>query len=173
MKEFNVGKIAPFSLCVLLAIMYFIDIHINMFTFHFAHANIFHLIGNMIAVSAIFVGMDYRYLLPAYVISSLLWLFTGGEVIGFSSIIYFMWGARVIQDFKYIFSIPEKAKRTATTYAIGISTTFILSAIIPSVSFSLHFFPFVAGVLTSATIMLIDMFKRDIKYENSRPDKRK
>lgn len=174
MTGFNVGKIVPFSLCVFISVMYFIDLPINMFTFHFSHANIFHLLGNMISISVLFVGTDYRYLLPAYIVSSLLWPLAGVEVIGFSSIIFFMWGTRIINDFKTIFSMPEKAKKTSITYASGIIVTLILSAVIPNISFILHFLPFIAGIVTSAAFLLINSYKNDIKiYEGLRSDKRK
>lgn len=161
MKEYNVGKYAPFSLCIILSVMYFLDLPLNMWTFHFSHANVFHLCGNLIAISAILKGTDYRYLPLAFLTSSLEWTMTDGNDVGFSAIIYFMWGARIIRDFITISAMGERAKMQAYTYAGGILLVFILSSIIPNVSFSLHFFPFVSGVVLSGMIYIWRSFKLD------------
>lgn len=161
MKEYNVGKYAPFSLCIILSVMYFLDLPVNMWTFHFSHANVFHLCGNLIAISAILKGTDYRYLPLAFLTSSLEWTMTDGNAVGFSAIVYYMWGTRIIRDFITISAMGERAKMQASMYAGGIVFVFLLSAIVPNVSFSLHFFPFVSGVVLSGMIYIWRSFKLD------------
>lgn len=161
MKEYNVGKLAPYSLCLILLVMYFVDLPLNMWTFHFIHANIFHLCGNMIVIFSIFKGVDYRYLPVAFLLSSLEWNLIDMNVVGFSAIIFFMWGTRIISDFKQIMMMKGSAKRGIYVYMGSISLTFIISAIIPNVSFSLHFFPFVGGFIISAMSIVWRKFKDD------------
>lgn len=162
MNVFKDVKLVNYSICLILSVLYFAELPHTGWLFHFSHANVFHLCANMIAISAIFKAVDYRLLPLAYLATTIIWFIIGDPVIGFSSIIYFMWGTRIIRDFQIISAISDPAKRRTLNYVVGISATFIISAVVPSVSFSLHFFPFMAGVITSAMIMLIDMYKRDM-----------
>ncbi len=162
MIEFRNAKIVNFSICLVLSVLYFVNLPYNGWSFHFSHANVFHLCANLISISVIFKDVNHKLLPLAYIVSSVMWLIAGSNVIGFSSIIYFMWGTRIIRDFHVINTFGDKAKKQGLIYAIGISVTFVISAIVPSITFSLHFFPFAAGVITSATFMLIQMFKKDM-----------
>lgn len=162
MHESRSAKIVDFSICILLSVLYFADLPHDEWLFHFSHANVFHLVSNIIFISAIFKETDHRLLPLAYIVTSLMWFIAGSNIIGFSSIIYFMWGTRIIHDFQVINTFGDKAKKQGLIYAIGIGGTFVISAIVPSITFYLHFFPFMAGVITSATIMLIQMFKKDM-----------
>ncbi len=162
MNVFKDVKLVNYSICLILSVLYFADLPHTGWLFHFSHANVFHLCANMIAISAIFKAVDHRLLPLAYLVTTVMWFISADNIIGFSSIIYFMWGTRMISDFQIIHAVGDKSKKQALSYAIGISTTMLLSAIVPSVAFSLHFFPFVAGVITSATIMLYRSYKRDM-----------
>lgn len=162
MNVFKDVKLVNYSICLILSVLYFADLPHTGWLFHFSHANVFHLIGNMIAISTIFKGVDHRFLPLAYLVTTLMWFIAGKDIIGFSAISFFMWGTRMISDFQIIHAVGDKSKKQALSYAIGISATMLLSAIIPSVTFSLHFFPFMAGVLTSAMFMLYRSYKRDM-----------
>lgn len=162
MNVFKDVKFVNYSICLILSVLYFADLPHTGWLFHFSHANVFHLTGNMIAISAIFKRVDHRLLPVAYLVSTLMWFIVGKDIIGFSSIIYFMWGTRVIREFQTIIAIGDLSKKPALTYAAGIGIIFLLSALIPSLTFSLHFFPFMAGVITSAMIILYRSFKQDM-----------
>lgn len=162
MKGFRDVNIVNFSICLVLSMLYFANLPHTGWLFHFSHANVFHLCANMIAISVIFKAVDHRLLPLAYLATTAIWYISGGEVIGFSSIVFFMWGSRVIHDFQIIHAVGDPAKRPALTYASGICITLMIPLFIPSITFSLHFFPFVAGVITSVTIMLTHAFKRDM-----------
>ena len=116
----------------------------------------------MIAVSEIFKSVDYRLLIIAYLTTTVMWFMQGADIVGFSAIIFFMWGTRVISDFKILLSYPNSINMDVKQYGLGILATFILSAVIPSLTFSLHFFPFITGVLVSLLIILFKNFKKDI-----------
>lgn len=139
MKEWREEKIDKrfiLGTCIVLAILYFIPLESNMLTFHFKHANIFHLVVNMIALTTVMYRCK-TYMLPlAFLFTSLIWLFAT-NVIGFSGIIFFMWGTRFPYD---IHNSTEPVKY------IGMTTIpFLTSFLIPSLSFTLHFFPFLIG----------------------------
>lgn len=162
MNVFKDVKLVNYSIYLILSVLYFADLPHTGWLFHFSHANVFHLCANMIAISAIFKAVDHRLLPLAYLVTTVMWFISADNIIGFSSIIYFMWGTRVIRDFRIIHAVGDKAMKPGMTYALGIGATFLISAIFPSITFSLHFFPFVAGVITSATIILYRSFKQDM-----------
>ena len=72
----------------------------------------------------------------AVIVTSIVWLLTG-DVVGFSGIIFFMLGSRFPYDLHNT-SDPIK-------YIGWIIIPFIVSALIPQLSFTLHFIPFVIG----------------------------
>ena len=162
MKGYRSVQFINCCICIALSILYFVDIPLNGWTYHFSHANVFHLCANMIAVSAIFRSVDYRLLIIAYLTTTVMWYMQGEHIVGFSAIIFFMWGTRVISDFKILLCYPNSINMDVKQYGLGILATFILSAVIPSLTFSLHFFPFITGVLVSLLMILFKNFKKDI-----------
>lgn len=162
MKGYRSVQFINCCICIVLSILYFVDLPLNGWTYHFSHANVFHLCANMIAVSAIFKSVDYRLLIIAYLTTTVMWYMQGEHIVGFSAIIFFMWGTRVVSDFKILLSYPNSINMDVKQYGLGILATFILSAVIPSLAFSLHFFPFITGVLVSLLIILFRNFKKDI-----------
>ena len=162
MKEYRSVQFINCCICIVLSILYFVDLPLNGWTFHLSHANVFHLCANMIAVSAIFKSVDYRLLIIAYLTTTVMWYMQDADIVGFSAIIFFMWGTRVINDFKILLNYPNSINMDVKQYGLGILATFILSAVIPSLAFSLHFFPFITGVLVSLLIILFRNFKKDI-----------
>ncbi|MDD4713175.1 MAG: hypothetical protein PHP34_07590 [Bacteroidales bacterium] len=162
MKEFNAEKtdLLSVSICIILSVLYFVDLNVNMWTFHFSHGNVYHLCANMIAISSIFKGTNLKLLPLAYVITSIVWFFAGNGAIGFSAIIFFMWGTRFLND---MIILRDKDK-TRNIYLLGIAITFIVSAILPNVSFSLHFIPFIIGVITGSAMYLFNQYKTDTKF---------
>ncbi len=147
------------------------DLPLNAFTFHFVHANVFHLCGNLVALSVIFIRHPslphpVASLLVAYWCCSMFWFLTT-NVGGFSSIIFFLWGLRFPLDYKNLANRPGTRKR----YVFGITLTFIASALIPSLTFALHFLPFVAGVLGYFLYRVVGNYVGDMEYlenENQR-----
>ncbi len=148
------------SICIILSVLYFVDLDVNIWTFHFSHASVFHLCANMIGISSIFKGVNFKLLPLAYVITSLVWLFAGDGAIGFSAIIYFMWGTRFLNDM----IILKDKKKTRNIYLAGLLITFVVSAALPNVSFILHFIPFIIGIMIGSSIYLFNQYKTDINF---------
>lgn len=137
---------------ITLIILYVIDVFATAFTFHFVHANIFHLITNLLAVSVIV--KSWKRLLLAYVVTTALYI-AHGPVIGFSAIIFFLWGSYMVGHF-----INGK-NRLNTVAAILFSMT--CSYFVPNVSFEMHLYPFIWGVVFSGIIYLYKMALNDLK----------
>ena len=136
LRDAKIGKGVLFSICVAIAVLYFFPINVGMFTFHFVHGNIFHLIVNMIAISTVLYKCRTIMLPVAFIVTSYIWLLSG-NAIGISGIIFFMWGTRFSYD---IHNTNEPAKYIAMT-----SLPLLVSLLHPKLSFTLHFFPFMVG----------------------------
>ena len=135
-RDVLIGKTLLYNLAIAIIICYFIAMDINMFTFHFHHANIFHLIVNVMALISV-LHKCKLYMLPlAFILTSIIWE-ASWNVIGFSGIIFFMWGSRFFYD---LHNTSDKWRHIALA-----SIPFLVSAVIPSLSFELHFWPFVVG----------------------------
>lgn len=143
-----------FVFCVFLFILYFVPITMNMFTFHFIHANIFHLLSNIIVLWAVKETTEWWHLPAGYAISSVTWQATGGNVVGFSAILYFILGATFM---KY---------KNKLRYLLSISAILIMQLFIPSMSFKLHFFPFASGIVTAFIIHIVKRYRNDINKLN-------
>ena len=139
MKEWRdvlIEKDLLYSLVIVIIICYFIPMDINAFTFHFRHANIFHLFVNAMALTSVLYRCKL-YMLPlAFIATSLIWQ-ASWNVIGFSGIIFFMWGSRFFYD---LHNTSDKWRHIALS-----SIPFLVSAVIPKLSFDLHFWPFIVG----------------------------
>ena len=153
---------------VVLGALYIPNLPLNEWTSHFIHANIFHLLGNMIFVSILNKDIDTSKLtlrslfvwLFAYLTASVCWGITANAV-GFSGILYFIWGYRLPNDLNII-----KEKRTKIKYLSGIVLVMLISLVVPSLSFSMHFFPMLVGALLGKIFQLIDEYKKDMESLN-------
>lgn len=137
-----------------LVILFFIKLPVNAFSFHFIHANVFHLIGNLLALSIL--GKSWFRIVLGYAVTSVLYLFTTNQIIGFSAIIYFVWGTYMWGVFNSTFKIKIKN-------FIVILFVMMASYFIPQISFYMHFAPFTAGLLISVAINLYRRINIDIK----------
>ena len=136
----------------MLAILYFVNFKPTAFTFHFAHANMFHLFANLLAASIVVLS-PWR-LVVAYLVVSVLYLIHSTGAIGFSGIIYFLWGTYLINEFIY----GGHSQRLIFAISIVLATSFF----IPNLSFYLHASSLALGVVTSAIIWLVNKTKNDL-----------
>jgi len=154
---------------IVLGVLFLLNLPLNEWTAHFIHANIFHLLGNMIFITIINKDIDTSKItkrslfvwLSAYLTASVCWGITANAV-GFSGILYFIWGYRLPVDLKNIKLKSEKIK-----YLSGILLIMIISLIIPSLSFSMHFFTMLVGALLGKIFQLIDEYKKDMGTLNA------
>ncbi len=171
----NVKKRKEYSivnsiLVIVLGVSYALNLPLNGWTAHFIHANIFHLLGNMIFVTILNKDIDTSKLtmrslfvwLFAYLTASVCWGITANAV-GFSGILYFIWGYRLPNDLNII-----KEKRTKIKYLSGIVLVMLVSLVVPSLSFSMHFFPMLVGALLAKILQLIDEHKKDMEFLNNK-----
>lgn len=135
-RDALIGKDLLYSLAAVIIICYFIPMDINAFTFHFKHANIFHLFVNAMALTSVLYRCKLYTLPIAFILTSVIWQ-ASWNVIGFSGIIFFMWGTRFFYD---IHNTPNKWRHIALS-----SIPFVVSAIIPRLSIELHLYPFLIG----------------------------
>ncbi len=152
--------INPF-VCVLLAILYFVDIGTNAFTFLFVHANVFHLCGNMIAITVIndnnfSAKRNAIMFISGYVACVLSYLAFGNNVVGFSSMIFYLWG------FRFIYDCISLTSKSVFKYFAGLCFTFAVSLVVPSIAFWMHFIPFIAGSITGSVFFVVDAYKKDM-----------
>lgn len=152
-REEKIGKGLLFSICIILAVFYFIPFKVDVASFHYRHANVFHLIMNMIALTTVMYRCKTYMLSLAFFFTSMVWLTTTG-VVGFSGVIFFMWGTRFPYD---IHNSQEPHK-----YIGMVSIPLLLSALIPQLSFKLHFFPFVIGAIFGLADYLYTRYQMDI-----------
>lgn len=157
MKEWKKGDYASFSICLALSVLYFVDLPVNAWTFHFTHVNVFHLCTNMIALSVFspYIKKWFTIIL-AYIISSLSW-YIDQNAVGFSGIIFFFWGSIIIENFHTINNRKRKI-----IYAAGILIAFVPSLFMTSLSTSLHLIPFLSGILYSFIVSRIENYKNDL-----------
>lgn len=94
-------------------------------------------------------------LVLAYLSSSISWLIEKNAV-GFSGIIFFIWGSRVISD------MPRLSKDGRRKYRVAVILSLGFSFILPSMSNWVHFIPFVLGINYGVIIHLIDKYKSDL-----------
>ena len=156
-KEWRKEDYVSFIICLILSMLYFSNIPITAWTFHFTHANVFHLGVNLIALTSILyrrrIGLT---LILAYISSSISWLIEKNAV-GFSGIIFFIWGSRVISDMPRLDKAGRRKYRAAVILSLG------LSFILPSMSSWVHFIPFVLGINYGIIIHLTTRYKSDLK----------
>lgn len=152
----NTREIAGSLFAIILAVLYFFDMEVNMWTFHFIHDNIFHLCGNLLALSFFDRRFDWKLFPAAYLTGSLVWVLTQIAV-GASAIIFFMWGTTLFGDLRRL------NNKNKTIYLISITATLSVSLFIPDVSFTLHFIPFVVGFIIGMAKYLITKFSNDLK----------
>ena len=149
----GIKRLAYIVNIILFIAFFFVSLSGNMFTFHFMHANVFHLLANMLAVYA--VVRSAERLLVGYVVSSLVYLLSSVPVVGFSAILFFIWGSHYIEQYH----ITSNKRNLVLNLVIVMA----VSAVIPNISFVMHFFPFVLGVgYTFAKDRIIE-YKTDIK----------
>lgn len=160
-RKEKIENAACFSICLALAILYFVPLPLNMWTFHFIHANVFHLLVNMIAITSIFKHPRAIELITAYLLGSILWSLTYGNIVGFSAIIFYMWGARFPSIVKGV-----QEKKVLRKYLAALVITFIIPLFINNVSFSLHFLPFMVAAISMFTRQLYRQYASDIKDLN-------
>lgn len=150
----NILEVEPFKiLSVLLAVLFFIRLPVGAMTFHFIHANIFHLIGNLIALAV--VGKTWWRIVLGYVITSVLFLCTDSDVVGFSAIIYFVWAT-------YMWNVFKAPKGMIIKNFTVIIFVMVASYFTPQLSFFMHFAPFALGLFVSALISIYRRINNDI-----------
>lgn len=152
----NTREIAGSLFAIILGVLYFVDMEVNMWTFHFMHDNIFHLCGNMLVLSSLYKHFDWKLFPLAYIVGSLSWLIAQ-NAIGASAILFFMLGSISFVNIK---GVDRKYK------IMYISTiTLVLSSplFIPKLSFTLHLIPFVVGFIIGMAKYLITKFNNDLK----------
>lgn len=117
------------------------------FIYPFFHANIFHLLANVYAIW--FIRPTWFLLLTAYFIGIVSSWLTPIPVVGFSSIIYAIWGMNMLY-------CPKKS------WIIFIVINF-LTLFLPGIGWMVHFFAFTLGLLYSYLKQLSNDYRRACK----------
>lgn len=150
----NILGAKPYKIVsAVLIVLFFIKLPVNALTFHLIHVNIFHLISNLIAL--VVIGKSWWRIILGYAITSVLFLFTSKDVVGFSAVIYFVWATYMWNIFKAPFD--AKIKTIAVVLFVMITSYFT-----PQISFYMHFAPFILGFLVSALIATYRRVNNDI-----------
>lgn len=150
----NILEVEPYKIIsVVLVVLFFVELPVNAMTFHLIHANIFHLIGNLIALAV--VGKAWWRIILGYIITTILFLCANNDVVGFSAIIYFVWATYMWNIFKAPFDI--KIKNFSIVLFVMVASYFT-----PQLSFFMHFAPFILGLLVSGLISIYRRTNNDI-----------
>lgn len=123
-------------------------------TYHFFHANIFHLISNSIALFFILriKRLNWKLMIVAYVIASLAFFTATTPTIGMSNFVYASIGLLVP---------PLYSKWWTTRTSIIFFMSILLSFAIPNVSAITHLVSFCAGAALSMTHYALKQSKLD------------
>lgn len=180
-KEWSVGKTEGFDVAFALLLFYiiglFIDIPNGPFTFHIKHANVFHLITNMWAASLIFRDKNYILIPIAYFETAAMWALLSPHIssisytVGFSSILFFIFGYRAVPLMKYF--ISKGNRRAVMIYVSSMILVFLLPLFIRSITLYMHIIPYTAGVLHGGIGWWYHKTQIQIANDRSRVNKRK
>lgn len=124
-------------------------------TYHFFHANIFHLAANVLSIWAIF-AKDRRYawcsLIVAYVCATISWYCTSSDVVGISNMIFALLGLRTP-------SLKDGWWRRRTVIVFLLVTAGM--ALVPGISAGTHLVSFFLGVLFASFQRILMMIRSD------------
>lgn len=108
--------------------------HLNRFTYHFYHANIFHFLANAWALWL--MRPSFSDLAKAYPLAVIASLFALQPTIGFSAIIYAYIGINII-----------RWKVSLVDWGVFITAN-LITLFIPNIAFGVHFAAFTLGITT-------------------------
>lgn len=115
----------------------------KMFTYHFFHGNVFHLLANCFALYFLIPRVKNWHIVIAFVIASLAVYVVSFNAIGFSNIVYAIIGLRSPSFKSYWWRHP------GTLIFLGVT---FLMLFLPNVSGLTHVVSFAAGVLISVIL---------------------
>lgn len=137
---------------VALAVLYFVPFGWAPASFHFMHANVFHLIANMIAAKAVVRHADR--LVAGWMVSSVLVSFASSQIVGFSAVLFFILGSHFVGQMRF--------SSSRMVLLANVIMIFFFSFLIPNMTFYMHFAPFVAGALFTFSRDLYRSVRRDL-----------
>lgn len=138
------------------------DIWLNALTYHFYHANIFHLAANCLSIWYVFMVTPYRsekdnasHLVTAFLIATLTYFTATRPVIGISNILFAIFGLRTPAFNHKWWRMP------GTKVFFGITLAMLL---IPQVSALTHITSFLVGTAVSCFRRYVKNLENDYRH---------